>query len=117
MTSFKTWLPVPPTSNNLYATNFKTKKRYPAEAYVKWQKLAERNFISIPEPMTGRIKATYSYIFTDARRRDIENFAKAVSDFLVNQKVLGDDSQIDHMELIRSSGTIPGVFITLERIP
>lgn len=116
MSIFTTYLPVPPTTNNLFVNNRRTGGRFPSGAYEKWKKSAAKCFQGIDKPLEGRIHAIYKFVFPDKRRRDVENFAKAPSDFLTAQKVFHDDSQIDHLELVRSEGTIPGVYITLTEI-
>lgn len=73
--------------------------------------LAEKCFktqAAPPFPIVGRLAVKYSYFFPDARRRDIANFEKAVTDFLVAQKVFKDDSQIDEMRLVRLANGLRG---------
>lgn len=113
---FTTFLPVPPTSNNLFVNNRRTGGRFPSSKYQAWKKKAEACFQGIDKPLEGRIHAVYRFVFPDKKRRDIENFCKAVSDFLSRHKVFNDDSQIDRLELIRGEGNIPGVYITLRAI-
>lgn len=111
---YETFLPVPPSVNGLFSTNWRTKRRFESEAYERWKKLASKSFKYTGPIYTKRLKAVYKYVFTDKRPRDIENYAKAISDFLVENNVIEDDSLIDHLELIRGEGTIPGVFVQIE---
>lgn len=48
-----------------------------------------RNFEAdtISEP----VRVSYRFFFGDKRTRDIENYCKVISDFLVNQRIIEDD--------------------------
>lgn len=71
-----------------------------------------------PFPLMGRLAVKYSYFFPDARRRDIANFEKALTDFLVAQKVFDDDCQIDEMQLVRLSNGLRGyVYVEIGVMP
>lgn len=110
-------LPVPPTSNNLFPTS-KSGRRFPSKAYKDWKTKAAIYFetqIQGFTQLTGRIDARYEFAFPDKRRRDIANFEKGITDFLVSRGVMEDDSQIDRLELVRGSG-VAGVKITLNEV-
>jgi len=66
----------------------------------------------------GRLEVTYKYAFKDKRIRDIENFTKALGDFLQKECIIKDDSQIDIMHLIRLpiNKDNPGVEIDIREI-
>lgn len=117
--SFTAKLPIPPTANNLFVNNRRTGGRFTSPEYKAWQEEAKLDleFWKQYGPMKGRLKAVYTYVFKDDRKRDIGNFEKAISDILVKGGVIKDDSQIDHLELIRSTGGNPGVKIELYRLP
>lgn len=110
------YLPVPPTANNLFVNNHRTGGRFPSSGYEKWKLAAKKSYQYKQAPIEGRIHAVYHFVFPDKKRRDVENFAKAVSDFLSKNDVFHDDSQIDHLELIRVKEGLPGVYITLREI-
>lgn len=113
---YETFLPVPPSVNGLFSTNWRTKRRFESKAYETWKRQASKAFSYTGPAYTKRLHAVYKYVFADKRHRDIENYAKAISDFLVEHNVIEDDSLIDHLELIRAEGTIPGVFIQVEAL-
>jgi crossover junction endodeoxyribonuclease RusA len=105
-TNFKVKLPVPPTANNLFPTS-KSGHRFPSKKYTEWKLHAAAVFASqhkTPYTLSGNIVATYKFSFSDARRRDIANFEKAVTDFLVQKGVIEDDCLIDELHLIRIKG-------------
>lgn len=52
------------------------------------------------------IEATYRFGRPDKRRRDVENLPKAISDLLVSQQVIGDDSMIERMVLEWKEGIV-----------
>jgi Holliday junction resolvase RusA-like endonuclease len=64
--------------------------RYKSDAYKQWEnksKLVCKKGLTISDP----IRAEYIFFVPDKRTRDIENYSKCVSDFLVNQRVIEDD--------------------------
>lgn len=115
-------LPVPPTANNLFPTG-RSGRRFPSKQYTAWKKYADllwiKQGLSAKEfPITGRIRAHYVFHFADKRRRDIANFEKAITDFIVDHGAIEDDSTIDVLVLQRGSFTKDESFaeITLETI-
>ncbi len=100
-TYFTCMLPMPPTSNNLFPSS--ARGRFKSKSYREWIALAEITAAAQQWNMTlrGPIRAKYTLHFSDKRRRDVANFEKAVTDFLVAQNVLEDDCQIDEFHLVR----------------
>ena len=93
------YLPFPPSVNNLFPSG-KTGKRFPSAQYKAWQAharyaLHNQRFAIVP----GRVEVHYAFARPDNRRRDVGNYEKAVSDFLVEQGVIEDDSLIQRMRL------------------
>lgn len=119
---FTVTLPVPPTANNLFPTS-RSGHRFPSAKYKAWRKVAEAAFHTErkgPSKIFGHIKATYQFSFNDRRKRDLANFEKGITDLLVQQGVIEDDSMIDDLRLIRNTFHKPAealAFITLEAIP
>jgi crossover junction endodeoxyribonuclease RusA len=104
MTVFTTVLPVPPTANNLFPTS-RSGHRFPSKQYKAWRERADEVFEAnnpSPPKMQGKFRAIYEFTFNDRRRRDLANFEKAVTDFLVSKGVIPDDCDIDRMELVRA---------------
>lgn len=102
MTIYAT-LPIPPTANHLFPTNCQG-RRFISKEYAAWRLLAYHCLKgqNIPaETIKGRLQVKYSFYFPDKRRRDLANFEKGISDFLVTNKVIEDDSHIDDLRLIR----------------
>jgi crossover junction endodeoxyribonuclease RusA len=93
-------LPVPPSVNALYPTNFKTNRRFKSQKYKEWEVEAAKSVTERPLIDTS-IVAKYSYTFKDKRRRDIANFEKAISDFLQKEGIITDDCLIDVLILER----------------
>ena len=72
------------------------RRRYKSKQYEKWEGLA-RNALRTqkwtafgPEPL----QITYTLGRPDKRRRDANNYLKAVDDFLTHEGVIADDSWI-----------------------
>lgn len=87
-------LPVPPSVNACFGTNFKTKRRFKSKAYEDWLTLAGYalkaakvgSFVN-PVELTVTIKEPIRY-------SDIDNFCKPLLDLLVTHNVLqGDDNR------------------------
>lgn len=116
---FTVTLPVPPTANNLFPTS-KSGHRFPSAKYKAWRKVADEAYTAAQKGQTtlyGRIRAKYEYSFADKRKRDLANFEKGITDFLVGKGVIEDDSMIDDLRLVRLPYSDPDealAFVTLE---
>lgn len=94
-------LPMPPSVNELHAVNWAMKRQYCTGKYNTWKSLAAQACFNVrPTQIDIPVKVTYEFGKPDRRRRDVENYAKATSDFLTTQKYILDDSLIDHMTLL-----------------
>tara|TARA_R110000803_G_scaffold164245_1_gene227969 strand:+ start:925 stop:1281 length:357 start_codon:yes stop_codon:yes gene_type:complete len=106
----KLTLPFPPSVNGLYATNFKTKRRFKSKKYTEWCGVAIWS-ASKGVPIKGKVKALYEFGRPDKRRRDVANYEKAVSDILVTAGVIEDDSLIEEITLRWAD--VEGVEVTI----
>jgi len=107
-------LPFPISVNTAYATNWKTKRRFRSKEYETWHKAAQDALWTqaIPDWCKGPIKLELALVRPDKRRRDLSNYVKVVEDFLVDMKIIEDDSQIEHLTVFWSEG-FEGVKITI----
>jgi len=106
-------LPVPPSLNGLYPG--KT-RRYKSRAYKNW--LAEADIAFKQQEsrhIPGRVHVYYRLHFPDNRRRDVANYEKAVSDFLVDKGLIEDDERIDSLFIERGEQG-NGVYIQVEAL-
>ena len=106
-------LPFPPSVNGLYSGKA---RRFKSKLYVAWIALAKQALLyqevhNLPD--FGRVPLEVHYVFgkPDKRGRDVENYCKAVSDFLVDNAIIVDDSYIQRMVL--EWGEVDGVEITI----
>lgn len=102
-------LPMPPTANNLFATDFKTKRRFITRDYATWKKDAAKVLFQSWEAqgqprfdrhlvMTIHLGANY--------QSDISGRVKAIEDLLVQTiPDFPDDRYIDRIEIER----VPGI--------
>jgi crossover junction endodeoxyribonuclease RusA len=108
---------LPPSVNGLYSTDFKTKRRFISKAYADWTKLSLQSLAlsgNLPDKLiTGPVEAWYRYGKPDNRRRDVESYAKAVSDLLVKAAVIADDSQIQKLTLEWVEGMLGQALVTV----
>src|SRR5947209_6200972 len=91
-------LPFPPSVNGLYDGGKNTARRFTSEKYKRWQEDAYYAMLG----QKGRhhrhkepVQVTYSFTRPDKRPRDVFNYEKAVSDFLVKHSILADDALIE----------------------
>jgi crossover junction endodeoxyribonuclease RusA len=98
--------------NNLF---FNVKHgRVTSAKYADWQKRAWEAFIQQPDRLhrhTEQVAVIYTFGRPDNRRRDLFNLEKALSDFLVKQDVLADDSLI-HRGTVQW-GDVTGVMVEI----
>lgn len=87
-------LPTPPSANSLYATNFKTKRRFKTKEYEAWIKLAESWLLIQKRQWKGREvkgRAKIHIRVPEALRGDVSNRTKAPEDMLVRMGITSDD--------------------------
>jgi crossover junction endodeoxyribonuclease RusA len=86
-------LPFPPSTNALWRHGGKG-KGYRSARYVQWSRVAGLDLnIQKPGCIEGPYKLRLVLGKPDDRRRDADNFVKAVSDLLVEHRVIDDDSK------------------------
>lgn len=109
-------LPVPPSVNALYANvpgkgRVKTKE---AKAYATHAALLLARQRS--SGIKGRVVVTYDVQrFADNRRRDVANLEKILSDSLVSNGIIEDDSLIERLTIGWADG-VEGVRVTVEAV-
>lgn len=83
-------LPYPPSLNNLFI-NVARKGRVPSPGYRKWRDRAtERLWTQRQKNITGPVQITV--YLGEHNKRDLDNCAKALIDFLVHHKLIDGDS-------------------------
>lgn len=99
-------VPLPPSVNCLYDGGKKVKQRFKSDAYTKWCAHARQFTNSFKqdyksanggwwEVMCQPVGMMYRYGHIDDKRdRDLENYIKAISDLLVDEMFIRDDSLI-----------------------
>jgi len=80
-------LPLPPSVNALYGGGSK-QRRFKSAGYKNWLERCPK----LEPKMFKKIALRYTFYFPDKRMRDIGNYEKAVSDYLVAQNFIEDDS-------------------------
>lgn len=109
-------LPRPPSVNQCYGTNFDTKRRYRTKKYLAWIKLAGWTVIKLgrAHKIQGKINVSYAVArVKDNRRRDVANYEKPLSDFIVSHGFIEDDSLIQKAEIFWSDDVKDGVQVTI----
>lgn len=91
-------LPFPPSTNSL----FKNRRggRCKTARYLKWLADAEEMLSrQRTNKHTGNVAINIFAKKPDKRRRDLDNLAKGVCDFLVTHKIIADDSLIQFLSM------------------
>ena len=95
MTTARIQLPFPPSSNSLFGTNWKTKRRFKTKTYEAWLKLADSEVsLAVSHRFDDLVALKLTLCKPDKRKRDVSNFIKAVEDLLVRHGVIRDDSYV-----------------------
>lgn len=118
-------LPLPPSVNKCYATDFRSKRRFKTKAYTAWENEALK---ALEEGktiyrITGDewLKVTYTFYTPlfykngNKQKVDVANFEKALSDFLSHTIEGFKDENILIMFLEKKAG-FDTVAITIEEI-
>lgn len=82
--------PFPVSVNNMFPTV--GKRRVPSEAYEAWKaEVVRQLYIQSPRAVSGPVNIRIDLVAPDNRRRDADNYNKAVLDALVRHKLIEAD--------------------------
>ena len=98
-------LPFPPSTNGLFSGK---KRRFPSPRYKAWQ-IEANKALAYQSPLPrfdGPVFVGLAFGRPDKRRRDLGNLEKAVTDQLVKNGVLEDDSLIEELRLCWSPDVV-----------
>lgn len=108
-------LPMPPSVNNLFATDKRRHTRYPTPAYKAWKaaagdalgyQYAAYGAPAVHRPVELRIQLGLNY------QSDIANREKALTDLLVDRLDMPDDRYIERIVIERTPG-LKGALVTV----
>lgn len=93
----------PPSVNNLFA-NVQGKGRRKSERYRMWSRIAQTEILAGRakwpiKRIGGPVEVVIELGRPDKRKRDLDNYAKALLDTLVEMDVIDDDRQIEDLRL------------------
>lgn len=108
-------LPLCPTTNNLFATDRSSRRRFRTAEYLAWVKEAGwRLAAQRPPLMAGRVSLLLEVEEPKtARRQDVCNREKACIDLLVSHRVIQSDDQRHVREVTMRWAPVEGVKITV----
>ena len=98
-------LPFPPTVNNMFPSG-KNGRRFLSKAGKAYRLAVHANVLAqhgIVKPLTGPLSVSVHLIPPDRRKRDIDNYHKALFDSLGAAGVFEDDSQIEVLHVLKGS--------------
>lgn len=109
---------MPPTTNNLFVNAKWGKGRIKSEEYKAWIKLCGyRLNAQRPPLMAGKVAILIEVEEPKtARRQDVANREKAVTDLLVSHRVLQGDDQRFVREIIMRWAPVEGVRVTIRSV-
>ena len=109
-------LPLPPTTNNLFAHY--GSKRYINPQYAAWLRAAgwelQGQRAGSPCPLIEGDVQAIVLVRRPSKRADLDNRLKAVFDLLVRQAVIRDDTQI--VRIAAAWGDVEGCEVTVESV-
>ena len=89
-----------PSVNGLFATNFKTKRRFQSKKYREWIELAKTYKNKTGEYKGGKTTLNCKFYSKwhnnngEIKKKDVSNYIKAIEDFIPNLIRNFDDSSI-----------------------
>ncbi|MBN8241740.1 RusA family crossover junction endodeoxyribonuclease [Nitratireductor aquimarinus] len=95
-------LPYPPTANNLFINA--GRKRVKSPQYKTWIVMASLSVKDSHRQYIGPYSISIAAKRPDKRKRDIANLEKAVSDLLVTNGVIQDDSLCERITMTWDAG-------------
>jgi hypothetical protein len=118
--TFAARLPLPPSSNMMFATDFKTKRRFATKEYREWKRLAGATLFHQWQE-AGRPQITKPYevhIQVDINHQsDIVNREKAITDLLVSTiPDFPDDRWINRMLIERRRDMEASVIVRVDSV-
>lgn len=97
-------LPFPPSVNSAYANGGKKRGRHKTESYLGWIKLASTQVKDGQRVGMGPYSLSICLERPDRRQRDLGNYEKVVSDFLVLHGIVKDDSFCQRLTMTWGEG-------------
>lgn len=120
-------LPVPPSVNAAYATNFKTKRRFKSKAYQEFINEADAALLASGKKwkITGDswLEVVYVFYFPiynkngSKKKKDLSNFEKCISDYLSSRIEGFADEKIRVIRMEKIQSITEKVCITIKEIP
>ncbi len=106
-------VPMPPSTNKLYGTNFATRQRFNSKQYEAW--IWEAG-LALNQQHPPAIKGNYTMTLSfGPRKGDVGNREKAVSDLLVKHRIIEDDSLADRI-VLQWDANVVGCQIEIEAV-
>ena len=117
--SMKIHLPYPISVNAMYR-NVRLLGRVKSKRYREWRRLAICAFLNQTfntDHVHGKVYIHIAVKRPDKRKRDIDNLAKGILDFLTDQEIIEDDHNVEKLTIEWIYEGPEGATITIEKIP
>lgn len=95
-------LPFPPSVNTMFYTDWNSKSRHLSKRGREYRQTVYAETLGqlgVFKPLQGRIRATVELIPPDKRKRDVDNYNKALFDSLKHANCFMDDDQIKELHI------------------
>lgn len=113
----KIQIPYPVSVNTMYR-NVRGKGRVKTKKYIDWVKEAERRLWGMHWKerihIYGKVQIHIKVKRPDKRKRDIDNLAKGILDFLTFQNIIDDDSNVEKLIIEWVYDGPAGATVTIE---
>ena len=108
-------VPFPPSTNSLFANRKGGRRK--TDTYLLWLANAEEMLLRQHRNYhTGKVAVNIFVKKPDNRRRDLDNLAKSVLDFLVKQSIIVDDSKIMILHMAWSENMGNDAYVIIDDI-
>jgi crossover junction endodeoxyribonuclease RusA len=111
----KLQLPFPPSVNAAYGNGGNKRGRHKTAVYKTWEKLAAIGVKDSHRQALGPYSISICLERPDKRRRDIDNYVKVLSDFIVAHGIVKDDSLCERLSMTWGVG-LPSPCIVLIQV-
>ena len=106
-------LPTPPSLNNLFRST-KDGLRVASKRYGNWRRVAAQGLYLGYKRIEGPVSIKITV--EDVGRRDLDNFCKAILDFLVAHRIILNDDRPTVREITMRWGNVKGVIVEIEAV-
>lgn len=107
-------LPFPPSVNSAYGNGGNKRGRHKTKTYTDWEKLASAVVKDKHRQKLGPYSLQICLKKPNRKDRDLDNYVKVVSDFLVMHGVVKDDCMCERLTMAWDAGLNAGCVVIVQ---